>query len=1332
MKTIRIFTTLLFLGSTLVLSGLYGEKPTNQLPPSLSKTSVAATGNFDGNRIRDDLENNGMVVSHRITGHSGLEWPKNNYTYTVFASGVWLAGKVNGDIRTAAAEYGPELVSGPYGSDQNSAAYKLYKVSKSDLADPLASDDFQNWPVDDGAPWVDEDGDGVYTPLPVGPDHPDFIGDQVVWYVGNDGDPVGHSIYGTLPLGVEVQTTIFGFNRPDVFGDMMFVKELIINKGENQIDDMFIGLWSDPDLGDAGDDFVGCDTTLGMGICYNDGVDADFAGYSGGTPAVGYDFFQGPMVPSPGDTALAYGRRIPGYKNLDMTSFVKYINSSDPVWSDPNDAVEAYNLMKGLMKDGNPYETGITGDSPFVHPGDPTKNVDANDTEYVDSDYHASGDRRFLMNAGPFTMAIGDSQEVVFGIMMAASGGALDSYLYVKQVDQLAQLAYDIQFALPESPASPEVSVSPLPEEVILQWADNAENYSALDVIDKLPVPVAYDTTFTTDIVSVFDTTGYDTVIVGGDTSYTAIVDTSYDWQQVVTSIDTTFEGANTSFKFEGYNVYQLETASGTGASKRIATYDLVNGITEIYDDVFDPNFGETINRRVQFGSDSGIQRFIHITADALNNGAPLKTNREYYFAVTAYGYNPYGIPRTLESNKTVYAIRPQVPTTWGTTDSTAEFGSALSGTHSEGTSDGYLGLSVVDPTALTGDDYSVYFDWQHYYRDVDGLWKMTNYPDSVGKIMRGKIVDCSGSSITAAALASSTVGTVDLTFTFDMDCGDNWVDGIKIDLPDDFTINSWDQVGDCSYASYGQNCVNMDGTLDATTNSITWGDSARSTFGMIEGGTTFSVNVTPPSTYPFSVDWQVWDDGYDGTIVDGVGTTSITELGYEFKSLLEWNVEDVTENTVLLEHQTMQSGVADDAIVDGVFVPGNDEFGASANPVVDGVQIAVNGAPADLKWVGVTANADGTLSSPVDGFAYWYFGSYLVAGGDYTNQQTTTDATWFLNVGPMYGVDEDAFMSYVFQYTGGYGNVTGIQWLVPDDFEVRFTGNGKAIDYWGTEAVIDVPFEWWNVGDPNDPSDDFQMIPYLLDEDGNSEWNLQYGSEDADHGTSGGTNDPWTDRVYVLSPVDETPGTQGFDNYMAGAAGGSSLAAWYSRAGDNDAGGPMDAWCAFSRTVFMNWNGGDVTTATSPADYNAESPEIGTVFHIATTKPNTANDAFTFSTSVESGQTVAYSSKNINVWPNPYFGYNPEERTPVDQQMQFTHLPETGSCTIRIFDLAGIPVRRIEHNNAGNQFEVWDLKNNYGIPVASGMYIAHIETDAGNQILKLAVVMPEQRLDVY
>ncbi|NOZ75389.1 MAG: T9SS type A sorting domain-containing protein [FCB group bacterium] len=1317
-QTLPIIILLLF-----YMCSLYAkENPnTNRIQSIL----INDRGQFNGNRIASDLENNGMIVSQRITGHSGLEWPKGNHTYAVFASGLWMAGRVNGEIRTACTEYGPERVPGAWGSDPEDPGNKLYIVDRSDLTDPLQNNDFQYWPVDQGAPWVDEDKDGIYTPLPDGSDHPQFLGDQVIWYVSNDGDSTAHRVFQTVPLGIEVQTTIFGMNRKNFMGDIMFVRELIINKSDHSIDNAYVGIWVDPDLGDAGDDFVGCDTTLGMGICYNDGPDQDFAGYSGGTPALGYDFFQGPLVPAPGDTAFAFGRSIPGYKNRKMTAFMKFIGTSDPTWSDPNTPGDVYNRMRGLKIDGTPFPLNISGGSPYVHPGDPTLDTGPGDTEYVDSDIHSSGDRRFLMSSGPFTMAPGDSQEVVYGIFLVADGDPLNSYLKLKEVDQVAQRYYDSRFKTAANPPAPIAEATPYADEIILSWDRGAEDYHQPDPIDLLPVPVAYDTTWSTIILDSISV-AYDTVIVNpGDTTVITTIDTVFYYQDIIDAIDTTFQGEPTAYFFEGYNVYQLDDPVNPGQRMKIATFDRINGVTQILDDVFDPLWGLYVTVPVQDGTDSGIQRYIRITTDALMKSAPLQMNREYYFGVTSYGYNRYGFPKTLESSLQILSIRPQSSPTWTFTDSSAQFGANLSWTHTEGISDGTLELTVVNPRKLTGDEYAVYFSTQYYYRDADGVWKFTNYPDSIGKIVSGKIADCSGSSITAAAIVSANVGTVDLTFTFDMDCGSNWVDGIMIDLPDNLTINSWDQVGDCNYPQYGQNCSNMAGILDATTNTIFWGDSSRSQIGSIEGGTTFSVNIDPPAGYPFSIDWQVWDDGYDGTIIDGSGVTTVTELGYEFKSILEWNVKDNTTGEVLAAHQTMQSGFLQDAIVNGVFVEGTNELGARANPIVDGVQVAANGAPPDLKWVGVTANSTGTLASPLDALAYWYFPSYLIADGDYTDQQPTTGATWFLNVGPMYGVDEDAFMHSVFAYTGGYGVTggSGIQWLVPDDFEIRFTGNGKALDYWGTGTVIDVPFEWWNVGDPNDPGDDFQMIPYLLDEDGNGEWNLQFGSEDADHGSSGGLNDPWTDRVYIMSPVDETPGTQGYDNFMAGAASGSAVPTWYAQPGSNDPGGPMDAWLAFARIVFMNWNGGDVVAATSPADYNAQSPETGTIFYIAMTKPNWDGDVFTYSTSGKTGETVAYSPVNIKVWPNPYFGYNPEERNPNNRRMQFTHLPESGTCTIRIFDLAGNPVRRIDHNDAGSQYEVWDLRNNYGKWVASGMYIALVETESGSSVLKLAVI---------
>ena len=100
---------------------------------------------FDANRIVSDISNTGMIVDYHPTGHSGMEWPAGAHTYSNFQSGIWFAGKVNDAIRTATAEYSTEFSPGVYDGDSGADEYQIYKVNKSDLADPLSSDDFQNW-----------------------------------------------------------------------------------------------------------------------------------------------------------------------------------------------------------------------------------------------------------------------------------------------------------------------------------------------------------------------------------------------------------------------------------------------------------------------------------------------------------------------------------------------------------------------------------------------------------------------------------------------------------------------------------------------------------------------------------------------------------------------------------------------------------------------------------------------------------------------------------------------------------------------------------------------------------------------------------------------------------------------------------------------------------------------------------------------------------------------------------------------------------------------------------------------------------------------------------
>ena len=66
----KILTFLLIVG---IAIPLLASESTKSERYALGKTSSQSTGSFDGNRISDDLENNGMIVSHRISGHSGLE-----------------------------------------------------------------------------------------------------------------------------------------------------------------------------------------------------------------------------------------------------------------------------------------------------------------------------------------------------------------------------------------------------------------------------------------------------------------------------------------------------------------------------------------------------------------------------------------------------------------------------------------------------------------------------------------------------------------------------------------------------------------------------------------------------------------------------------------------------------------------------------------------------------------------------------------------------------------------------------------------------------------------------------------------------------------------------------------------------------------------------------------------------------------------------------------------------------------------------------------------------------------------------------------------------------
>ena len=196
---------------------------------------------------------------------------------------------------------------------------------------------------------------------------------------------------------------------------------------------MYLGYWSDGDLGDAGDDFVGCDTTLNLGYYYNgDNDDGGGGGNTYGTapPALGYVLLQGPKD---------FSKSNPD-NNMEMTAFIFFLQYWEPPFFD---AISFYNFMQGLVWDSTNFIDPTTGNpTKYLLPGDPF-----NGTGWYEGEGWPngppSGDRRALLSSGPFNFAPGDTQEVIIGIFISRGESNIQSVAELKKDAAKLQLFYD-------------------------------------------------------------------------------------------------------------------------------------------------------------------------------------------------------------------------------------------------------------------------------------------------------------------------------------------------------------------------------------------------------------------------------------------------------------------------------------------------------------------------------------------------------------------------------------------------------------------------------------------------------------------------------------------------------------------------------------------------------------------------------------------------------------------------------------------------------------------------------------------------------------------------
>ncbi|MBA2407063.1 MAG: hypothetical protein H0V65_03595, partial [Chitinophagales bacterium] len=110
---------------------------------------------------------------------------------------------------------------------------------------------------------------------------------------------------------------------------------------------------------------------------------------------------------------------------------------------------------------------------------------------------------------------------------------------------------------------------------------------------------------------------------------------------------------------------------------------------------------------------------------------------------------------------------------------------------------------------------------------------------------------------------------------------------------------------------------------------------------------------------------------------------------------------------------------------------------------------------------------------------------------------------------------------------------------------------------------------------------------------------------------------------------------------------------------------------------------------------------------------------------------TAVNALDTINIVPNPYYGYASYEQSQLDNRVKITNLPQ--KCTISIFAIDGTLIRKISRDDPSITSYDWDLKNNVGIPIASGLYIIHINAPGlGEKIIKWFGAMRPTDLDSY
>lgn len=424
---------------------------------------------LDGNNISAWFTKYGVFdQDFRYMNTPGFEWPKGSGKFAVFTAGLSISAYSNNQLRQVCASYKGEFSPGycENGNFKTNTIFKYYKVTRGDNANN--NWDWANWGlmVPYGAPFIDVNHNGIYEPAIDTPGVSNAA--QTIFYCMTDADSNSHNAGegfggGTLPLGAEVHLTAWVYDTPGL-QDVQFLNYTVINKSVNIWKRTYFGLFSDADLGDANDDYSGCDSSLKLTFCYNADNYDNVYGYN--PPAIGFAFLSGPVIKNQiADTIFG------------MTSSISFYKHGSMCESDPNgEPHSAHMMFSGFKKDStcflDPTFTPFRK-TKFTYSGDPETNTGWTRLKgcvFDNCNLDSIGtimapapvtDIRFTSNSGAENLRIapGDTQRICIAQLIARGTSNLNSVTELKNLCRNVRLFYEsnFPFVVVPTPPPPEI-----------------------------------------------------------------------------------------------------------------------------------------------------------------------------------------------------------------------------------------------------------------------------------------------------------------------------------------------------------------------------------------------------------------------------------------------------------------------------------------------------------------------------------------------------------------------------------------------------------------------------------------------------------------------------------------------------------------------------------------------------------------------------------------------------------------------------------------------------------------------------------------------------------